>query len=595
MDIEDFYDQVMSEVRDQTGPSNPNNTYQFPDEVFTHIVLEQMVDSGLAHEDPEIARYDAKLGRSRLLLSGYSISDDGDELDLYVTIFENNEELTAIPDRDVLRQAEGCIRFLEAATGEKLSNIRSDTSVYPLVRYLETRFDEIEKIRITVVTNLRAKSRSYKARPINEKVVQLEVMDFQRFFNHTIDGRPREEIEVNFKDSFGVGLPIVWVPGEVDDYDYALCVFPGEVLRSLYERHGSHILEANVRSFLSATGKTNSGILRTLLYSPERFMAYNNGIVLLADEVRVGREEDGTVSLLYAKGLQIVNGGQTTASLYFGKRKNPQMDLSKVRLAAKIVIPKRSDEASEEVLIGDISRYSNTQNQVRTSDFSSNHPIHVKLEKVASDTYCPDGIGKWFYERSAGSYRVFIEREGRTKAGITALKRTIPTQRKITKTDIAKYMCAWEGKPDLVSLGGQKNFAVFMNLVDEKRISLLEDFDKEKFKKVAAISIAYKSVHKRILKSFKAFQANITAYTFSAMVGEYGAKLNLEKIWQNQAVSDEFVTQALIWAREVNDALVSSSNGRMLSEWSKKSECREALSTLKLSTIQVDEIIELKV
>lgn len=42
--------------------------------------------------------------------------------------------------------------------------------------------------------------------------------------------------------------------------------------------------------------------------------------------------------IAWLKGLQIVNGGQTTASLYFTKKKYPDTDLSRVRVPAKISV-----------------------------------------------------------------------------------------------------------------------------------------------------------------------------------------------------------------------------------------------------------------
>jgi hypothetical protein len=158
----------------------------------------------------------------------------------------------------------------------------------------------------------------------------------------------------------------VFVPGESDDYDYAMTAVPGEALRLLYEKFGARLLEANVRSFLSVKGKgVNAGIQATLRSAPERFMAYNNGIVLVADEMRLDAAGDGSPGIAWLKGMQIVNGGQTTASIYFTKKKEPIVDLGRVRVPAKIVVLKKGDAADEETLVADISRYANSQNAVR--------------------------------------------------------------------------------------------------------------------------------------------------------------------------------------------------------------------------------------
>ena len=458
MDIDQYYDQIMTEVEGLSSPLSASDSHDFKDENFSSLMLKHMSELGLTFEEPEIIRYFAKIGNANLLLSGYAIAGDGEDIDLYITNFSESSTLVNAPDREILKKAEACIRFLSAASTGKLGDkVDSRHPVYSLVKHLEFGFEDLRKIRVIVLTNSIVKTRSYKPREVLGKTIQLEVMDFQRFYNQSLEGTARDEIEINFEE-LGYKLPILWIPGQVEEYDYAVTVIPGDVLRHLYEVYGTRILEANVRSFLNTTGKTNAGILRTLTYSPERFMAYNNGIVILADEIVTVDEGQG-VSLVYIKGRQIVNGGQTTASLYFGKRKNASIDLSNVRVAAKIVVPRKRDGDSQELLVSDISKYANTQNVVRSSDLSSNAAIHIAIEKIANKTFCPDGIGKWFYERSTGSYRVFLDREGRTPAGIKQLKTIIPNHRKILKTDVAKYLCAWEVKPNLVALGGQKNFA----------------------------------------------------------------------------------------------------------------------------------------
>lgn len=176
------------------------------------------------------------------------------------------------------------------------------------------------------------------------------------------------------------------------------------------------------------TGKgVNVGIQSTLRSSPERFMAYNNGIVMVADEIRLGNSRDVATGIAWIKGLQIVNGGQTTASLYFTKKKYSEVDLSSVRVAAKIIVMRVQDPAKEEALVSDISRFANSQNAVRQSDLSANKPFHVEIEKISRTVYCPNGVSQWFYERAAGSYNTLLAREGTTPAKLKKIKDAIPT------------------------------------------------------------------------------------------------------------------------------------------------------------------------
>jgi hypothetical protein len=375
------------------------------------------------------------------------------------------------------------------------------------------------------------------------------------------------------------------VPGESDDYDYALTAIPAEVLRLLYEKFGARLLEANVRSFLSVKGKgVNAGIQNTLRSAPERFMAYNNGIVIVADEVRLSKMEQGTPGISWIKGLQIVNGGQTTASIYFTKKKYPDSDLSSVRVPAKIIVMRVQDSAKEEALVSDISRFANSQNAIRQSDLSANKPFHVEIEKLSRTVYCPDGVGQWFYERAAGSYNTLLAREGTTPAKLKALKEGTPNARRITKTDLAKYINAWDKRPDLVSLGSQKNFDRFMASLStsdgvETPLPTVSDF-----KTMIAKAKIYRETQKLVRPMFQAFQANVTAYTVSIVSEKLGDRIDLERVWNKQAVSPELILQISIWAKEVNDVLHLSSGGKMISEWAKRPECWNVLLKANFST-----------
>ena len=452
------------------------------------------------------------------------------------------------------------------------------SDVRSLAETLQGIYNDLEQIRVYVITDKVAKSKSFKTLDIGGKAVRLEVMDIERLHRHWSEGKPRDELVVDFNEVSGAPLPCVFVPSENDDYDYALTAIPGEALRLLYEKFGARLLEANVRSFLSVKGKgVNAGIQTTLRSAPERFMAYNNGIVIVADELRLGKSSDGSAGIAWLKGLQIVNGGQTTASLYFTKKKYPDTDLSHVRVAAKIIVMKTQDATKEESLVSDISRFANSQNAVKQSDLSANKPFHVEIEKLSRSVYCPDGVGQWFYERASGSYNTLLTREGTTPAKLKALKDAVPTSRRVTKTDLAKYITAWDCKPDIVSLGSQKNFDRFMAalaLSDGQEVPLPTV---PEFKAMIAKAKIYRDCQKLLRPMFQSFQANVTAYTVAVLSERLGSRIDLDRIWAKQAVSPELLSQIAVWAKEVNDALHVTAGGRMVSEWAKRPECKDAV------------------
>ena len=591
MELVDFHRDLQGEIRAEVAArsSTPGEGFPFPHLIFTEVVSRHMAENGMTHDDPQLCNFSGNVGRGNARVSGYSLSEDLDELDLFVSIYDESDDLASVTDTDTTKAAEQCLRFLTGCVeGNLLKNMDESHDAYGFVLTVQESYSHINQIRVFVLTNGKVKTRQFKSREVGGKTVRLEVMDIQRLFNHMQEGKPRDELVVNFLDVVGSPLPCVWVPDEMGEYDYAMTVIPGEALRFLYEKYGSRILEANVRSFLSQTGKVNKGIATTLREQPERFMAYNNGIVIVADEVRLDVSPDGSPGIAWLKGMQIVNGGQTTASMFFTRKKYPSIDLGKVRVPVKIIVLRESDPAKEEALIADISRYANSQNKVNESDLSANRPFHVEMEKLAMNIYCPDGVSRWFYERAAGSYKVMLEREGKTAAGIRNLKESIPTSRKITKTDLAKYICAWNQRPDLVSLGGQKNFAAFMSMIDLPSSDVSDSLSANEYKQIIAKVIIFKEAQKVIRKSFPAFQANITAYTVSLLSSLIKSRINLDDIWKKQMVSDALISQILILAREVNDRLHVTANGRMISEWAKKLDCWSAVASGTYSEISYE-------
>lgn len=570
----DFLRETQSEVKSQMREGA-----LYEELIFAGIVMEHMSDIGMTF-DPVECHFEGTVGNAILRLSGYSVSDDSDQLDLFVSLYAGVDELTPITDSEAKVAAERCLRFLTlCAEGKMAQKLDPSSDVRSLAVTLQTIFNDLEQIRVYVITDRVAKSKSFKTRDIGGKAVRLEVMDIERLHRHMSEGKPRDELAVDFNEVSGSSLPCVYVPGENDDYDYALTAIPGEALRLLYEKFGARLLEANVRSFLSVTNKksVNAGIQSTLRSAPERFMAYNNGIVIVADEMILGKTSQGEQGIAWLKGLQIVNGGQTTASLYFTKKKHPEADLSPVRVPAKIIVMKVQDSTKEEALVSDISRYANSQNAVRQSDLSANKPFHVEIEKLSRTVYCPDGVSQWFYERAAGSYSTLLAREGNTPTRLKALKEAIPSARRVTKTDLAKYLNAWDRKPDVVSKGSQKNFDSFMAALapnDGQEAPLPNVAD---FKAMIAKTKLYRDAQKLLRPMFQAFQANVTAYTIAVLSEKLGARIDLDRIWIKQAASPELMSQIATWAKEVNDTLHASSGGRMVSEWAKRPECKDAV------------------
>lgn len=574
MELLEFLRQVQADVRDRIA-GRFEGPYPYPELVFSEIVMEHMEEVGMTFE-PEVCHYSAKVGNATLRISGFALSDDADQLDLFVSLYSGSDTLMTITDSDTKSAAEQCLRFLRrCALGRLAATMDESNDAYTLALTIQEHYPNLDQIRIYVLTDRQARTRNFRPQEVNGKTVKLEVMDIERLHRHWSEGKPRDELVVDFTLVSGSPLPCVYVPGVMTDYDYALTAVPGETLRFLYEKYGAQLLEANVRSFLSGRGKVNKGISDTLRREPGRFMAYNNGVVLVADEARFGTTSDGSPGILWLKGMQIVNGGQTTASIYFTKKRNPEINLRYVQVPAKIIILRSCDAASEEALISDVSRCANSQNSVKQSDLSANKPFHIELEKLALTIYCPDGVGRWFYERAAGSYNTMLSLEGTTPARLRHLKQVVsPPSRKIIKTDLAKYLNAWDQKPHVVSLGSQKNFSLFMDALAERNTPLP---DSAFYKNMIAKTILFRKAHALIRPMFPAFQGNVAVYLVSLLACRLGDRIDLDRIWSQQEISPQLQDRIRAWATEVNGILHRSSSGKMISEWAKKPECWEAV------------------
>lgn len=565
MEIQEFLLSIQNDVR--AVQMDGTAADKFAETIFTEMIMSHMAEIGMTHE-ATVCHYEDTFGNAKMKLSGYAFSDEGDSLDLFISHYQGKLELTSLPDSSLKKYAEQCLRFITKCVEGKLNEqISTDSDVHDLVLLIEDLYKELVQIRLFVITDCRTKSKRFSPREIQGKEIQLEVLDIERLYNHLSAGKPKDEIVFNCIEKYGASIPCVYIHNENQDYDYALTAIPGEMLRYLYERYGDRLLETNVRSFLSQRGKVNKGIRDTLLEEPSRFMAYNNGVVIVVDELSLENTPEGSTGLAWLKGIQIVNGGQSTASLYFTKRKYKKVELSSVKIAAKIIVVK--NEEISESLVADISKYANSQNTVRQADLSSNKPFHVDFEKWSNSIYCPDGMSRWFYERSAGSYNVMLTRNGVTKATLDKLKRDIPTKRKITKTDLAKYLLSWELVPHTVSLGGQKNFLAFMDFVDENKVIVDQNF----YRQSIAKTIVFKETQRMCRKAFQAFQGNITNYTVAVFAQMHKHEFDFEMVWKAQGLSEQLSSYLLQISHMVKKYMELSAGEKMLSEWAKKEQC----------------------
>lgn len=505
-------------------------------------------------------------------IHGYALGDSHDALDLFVTEFKAEPLKTKLTKAQTEAAFRQLLTFVRRCRDGLARDVDESDDAHDMCVAVEKALTEVQRIRLFMFSNRVATTTEIQPTEFEGLPVTHEVWDLARLHRHETSGAVADPIVVPFTPP----LPCVSAPSSEADHSVVLAVIPGEILAALYAEHGTRLLELNVRSFLQARGAVNRGIRETILHTPGRFLAYNNGITATASEVEFVTGPDGLPThIARVHGLQIVNGGQTTASLHYAGRRD-HADLSEVRVQMKLtqVAPERLTE-----IVPMISEYSNTQNRVTQVDFSSNHEYHVAVQRITRSLWAPatDGSGQethWFYERARGQYTDALA-EARTVPRQKAFKKLNPTRQKFTKADLAKFVHSWCQLPYLVSRGAQKNFVEFMLRIDEAPPRV----DVQYCQRVIAMAILFKTVDRAAAGHGAASNKSlVTTYTVARLSLATAQRLDLDRIWREQDVSDVLRDALDSLVPRVMAAVMRPLVGNHVGEWAKKAACWDAVS-----------------
>ncbi|HQO62896.1 MAG TPA: AIPR family protein [Syntrophorhabdus sp.] len=529
----------------------------------------------------------------KLRVDGYEIDETDDSIRLLIADFNGGTDivtLTKTRAEAVFSQLKSFVE--ESASGRILNSPHGDSQqTRELSGLIEQKHGfrgygsrSTSRYRLYMITDsfLSDRLKDLPIEWIDGVPVEFHIWDIARLRAVSTSILGTEELEIDFRKFVKGGLPCLQT-SQTEDYDGYLCVIPGDALTEIYDLYGSRLLEGNVRSFLSTKGKINRGIQGTIRKEPERFFIYNNGITATATEASVEKTEygDRLVSVTY---FQIVNGGQTTASLHVAKHKD-KADLASINVQMKLSVVKARDTEMLDNLIQNIARFSNSQNKVSDADFFSNHPFHRAMERRSRAIKAPAAVGAqfnthWFYERARGQYR--NEQSKMTLAQKRAFQRENPRSQLIVKTDLAKNENSWRKLPYIVSRGAQKNFLNFAEYVGKEYGDDGRIFDNDNyFKEMVSRTILFKFIERMVSKAKATwyggdYRAQIVTYTFSRLIDlieseAHGYVLNLKSIWTNQGISSALAEQLEIIAKAVSVAITTPPVAQMnVGEWCKK-------------------------
>ena len=583
MTVEEFASEFFQDVLAEADAAG-----QFVEDVFFHKFCEHLMEAGELDSADRVA-YQGQPGRG-IRVDGYGgdpAEDNSDTFVLLISDFRPSADVGRLVGSEMNAIFRRLSNFLRHALDRKWRDALEETSpAFGLADLLSKRWSGIGRVRLLLITNRELSERvdGREADELDGRTITYSVWDIGRLHRQATVGHGREDIDIDLADGFGGPLPVLPAQQPEADHESYLAIMPGTVLAAIYDRWGTRLLEQNVRVFLQHRGKVNKGIRATIESEPNRFFAYNNGITATAEEVEID-DDGGRLLLRRLKNFQIVNGGQTTASIHSAQRGKLDVSQTFVQMKLSVVDPERANK-----LVPKISEFANSQNRVSAADFFANHPFHVRMEEFSRRIHAPSPDGtfrqsKWFYERARGQYA--DARGGLTQAQRKKFDLENPRRQLFTKTDLAKFVNVWEERPHEVSLGAQKNFAAFARRIGQQWKAAPDGFNEAWYREAVAKAVVFKATERLVTDQpwyQGGYRANIVAYAIAKMahdVREKDQAVNFQDIWHRQAPPPTMGPALVAVAESVHDVLVAPPAGiSNVTEWAKKQACWKRVSEL---------------
>ena len=565
----EFQDEVLTYVK-ENGPISTNTA-------FKTLFLSYLTEAGETLVS-DCMLVDFKKDSENMKLDGYAFSEYFRSLTLLVSKYQAKPNPEKIKKTEIDKLLKKVLKFYKTCGTNDFEALEESSDGYQAYKFIKSHKADIETVNIILLTN--DETIQYIPNDVHygKITVRFDVWDIERLYQSVLGGTAVErQLVVKLKKKYGESLPLIKVKGDNEIYDCYIGVISGELLARIYETEGQDLIQKNVRSFLQAIGKVNKGIKVSLANEPQMFMAYNNGISTVAESIVVdeGRSNGDIVNITEITGWQIVNGGQTTASIYNAYK--AKLPLEQVNVQIKLSVIKQKDRAEE--IIHNISKYANSQNKINMSDFNANDAYHVKMERLSRATPIPVAKGKstdyWFYERARGQYLVELNRQP-TAAAKKEFKSRCPKNRCISKTVAAKCVMTYRGYPDIVSKGLETSFIYFSDMVSKGEVP--EPSEQSYIEMIAKV-ILFNSCDE-IIKNLKfgGFKAQQDYYTV-ALFGKYYSDLfDPLEIWNRQSINAETAKTIeelayFVWNHFQNPTVP----GVNIGQWCKKEECWELL------------------
>jgi len=562
IDIDEFYDNLQQQVISESQSRD-----LIRQQAFFEIVNEELIETAEITPNYEYAYYK----KTGIEVSGYGY-DEGREI-LFLTVSEFFDDNIETLNKSLIAAKFNRLKgFLKLILEDKYQDIVKNEvydMAYEISNYINAEM--VSKIRLFLITNGKA---TKNLKHINNEVIngidiEFRVVDVDYLHQSFLLENSGGDINID------THIPCLKLESNNDEYFSYLGVVTGDQLVEMYENNGQKLFEQNVRTFLQFRGGVNKGLKDTIRNQPERFFAYNNGITATASEVEI---ESGIIKHL--TGLQIVNGGQTTSSIYSCYKKD-KLDVGSISVQLKLSVIKDKHKHSD--FVNKVSEYANTQNKINKADFFSNSPFHREFKDYSKRIMAPavDGGQKktrWYYERVRGEY--LNDQAYLTPSKKTQFLKDYPSIQKIEKTFISKSEISWLQMPSVVAKGVSYSFDKFAEVVTKKieddNLSITEGY----YKHVVARVIMFRALEKLISGSdwydggFRAQTVTYSMAYLSSVVSSSGKYLNFDKIWELQALPSSIESILKDISQKVYFSITHPPEGSAnIAQWCKKEKC----------------------
>lgn len=587
--IEEYYKKLKQEVDTRQQSLEDGGTKE---KIFTQYALAQLSKDGPIGNVSVAYHAETNPKKKPHKINAFSIGEDYSTVDLYASIYKVGALITEITQDEVNEAFAKMKNFFDKASEKSFTQKISETDeIFDCACELsgdEELKEQLKTLNLTVLTNGTYGGDIPMPSVHNEITVRYLVVDLNALYKMSEDAS--SPVCVDFEKR-GFKVPCISGADDNDTYQAYMAIVPGNLLADLYKEYGVRLMESNVRQFLQFTGKINKGIKETITNHPEMFLAYNNGIAATAEAITLDKTGRYIKDI---SNLQIVNGGQTTASLYHARNDDAKVTLDRIQVPVKFSIVKKQECFKD--IVADISRCANTQNKVAEADFAANNSSLLQLEKMSKYCLTPTNNRRsiqtyWFFERAKGQYKNLRIKDGFNKDRERQFDLKYPKDQIFTKYELAKYINSYDlvtrtitnadGEEEIQTLVGphsvcRGNERCFESYV-RYNMPAAYNVDNIYFEDLIAKAILFREADRRYgtknVDHIGDIKKTVVPYTIALLRKLTGNRIDLYKIWNRQRVSEELSEVLFRLMRQVDSFIITNSPDQRYEEWGKKEDC----------------------